>query len=118
MILRVGTYFTTTPMENRKPTSDKLHLWPADLQQNGAMKPGFNPDCAILALQRAIEATFDESRWCELGYNSGKIAVIRDHTRLLRSLAWNDNDYGACIFRVLPQLLGETSSISILPQIL
>jgi hypothetical protein len=36
------------------------------------MKDGFNGDKAILALQRAIRATFDDSRWHELGYLVGK----------------------------------------------
>lgn len=71
------------------------------------MKKGFNRDRAILALQRAIAATFDQSRWYEFGYHMGNSAIIQDHPRLLRSLSWGDEDYGACIFQVLPILLGD-----------
>jgi hypothetical protein len=71
------------------------------------MRSDFNRDKAILALQRAIKATFDDSRWHELGYLVGKHDVIADHERLLRSLHWGDDDYGSCVFAVLPDLLGH-----------
>jgi AbiJ N-terminal domain 5/Abortive infection C-terminus len=70
------------------------------------MKRGFSRDKAILALQRAIKATFDDGRWQELGYLVGKHGLIVGHGRLLRSLHWGDEDYGGCIFDVLPELLG------------
>jgi hypothetical protein len=75
---------------------------PVDTQ----MKRGFSRDKAILALQRAIKATFDDGRWQELGYLVGKHDVVVGHGRLLRSLHWGDDDYGGCIFDVLPGLLG------------
>jgi hypothetical protein len=71
------------------------------------MKDGFNADKAILALQRAIVATFDDGRWQELGYLVGKHETVVSHGRLLRSLHWGDDDYGGCVFDVLPQLLGR-----------
>jgi hypothetical protein len=78
-----------------------------ELHMDTDMRRGFNRDKAILALQRAIKATFDDDRWHELGYVVGKHDVIADHARLLRSLHWGDDDYGTCIFKVLPELLGE-----------
>jgi len=72
-----------------------------------AMRHDFNGDKAILALQRAIKATFDDARWHELGYLVGKHEVVAGHGRLLRSLYWGDDDYGSCIFTVLPDLLGN-----------
>src|SRR5277367_6391665 len=72
-----------------------------------AMRDGFNGDKAILALQRAIKATFDDGQWHELGYLVGKHDVVTGHERLLRSLHWGDDDYGSCIFNVLPDLLGH-----------
>jgi hypothetical protein len=69
------------------------------------MRNGFNGDKAILALQKAIKATFDDTRWHELGYLLGKHDMIAGHDRLLRSLHWGDDDYGGCIFTVLPDLL-------------
>jgi AbiJ N-terminal domain 5/Abortive infection C-terminus len=73
------------------------------------MKSGFDRDKAILAIQRTLKATFDDSRWQELGYLIGKHDVITGHDRLLRSLHWGDDDYGSCIFAVLPELLGHDS---------
>lgn len=61
----------------------------------------------ILALKRAIEATFDDGRWRELGYLTDTIDLIERHPRLLRSLYWGDPDYPACILQVLPQILGD-----------
>jgi hypothetical protein len=71
------------------------------------MKDGFNADKAILALQRAMVATFDDGRWQELGYLVGNHAAVVGHARLLRSLHWGDDDYGGCVFDVLPALLGR-----------
>jgi len=42
---------------------------------------------------RAIKATFDTSDWKELGYATNTIDYISSHPRLLRSLAWGDDDY-------------------------
>jgi len=72
-----------------------------------AKRHDFNGDKAILALQRAIKAMFDDARWHELGYLVGKHEVVAGHGRLLRSLYWGDDDYGSCIFTVLPDLLGN-----------
>jgi hypothetical protein len=48
----------------------------------------------VLPLARGVEATFSESDWKKLGYASDTIDQIKDHPRLLRSLSWNDQDYG------------------------
>lgn len=61
----------------------------------------------ILALKRAIEATFDREKWMELGYLTDSIKIIEEHPRLLRSLFWCDPDYGACVLDVLPLILGD-----------
>ncbi len=61
----------------------------------------------MVALQRAIRATFDKGRWEELGYLLGRSNAILEHDRLLRSLSWGDDDYGQCIFQVLRELLGD-----------
>jgi AbiJ-like protein len=70
------------------------------------MRDGFNPQKAMVAIKRAIEATFDDGQWQELGYLIGDVTIVQDHPRLLRSLHWGDSDYGGCIFDVLPDLLG------------
>lgn len=55
----------------------------------------------ILALQRAIAKTFNESDWTDFGYTSGQRDYIRGHDRLLRSLHFGDDDYGNCVFQAL-----------------
>lgn len=55
----------------------------------------------ILALQRAVSSQFTETDWMELGYQTGEDEYIQGHGRLLRSLRFGDDDYGACVFQVL-----------------
>jgi len=62
-------------------------------------------NAAILALKRAIEATFTKSEWIELGYATNTIDHIEGHPRLLRSLHFRDEDYGSCIFGVLTYMI-------------
>jgi len=71
------------------------------------MKPDANRSKAILALKRAIEDTFDDGRWLELGYLTDSVDIIQGHPRLLKSLFFGDDDYGENIFHVLPSILGE-----------
>lgn len=55
----------------------------------------------ILALQRAVASQFTETDWMELGYETGEHELIQRHDRLLRSLRFGDDDYGACVFQIL-----------------
>jgi hypothetical protein len=71
------------------------------------LKPNPDRNKVVLALKRAIEATFDKEKWMELGYLTDSVEIIEAHPRLLRSLYWGDPDYGACILEVLPKILGD-----------
>ena len=73
------------------------------------MRPNAPRSKIILALKKAIEATFDEGRWLELGYMLDKADLVEGHDRLLRSLHWQDQDYPACILQVLPAILGHSN---------
>lgn len=55
----------------------------------------------LVSLQQALCDQFTESDWLEFGYKSGQDDYIVNHPRLLRSLRFNDEDYGACVFRAL-----------------
>jgi len=55
----------------------------------------------IVGLNRAVEATFTESDWMELGYATDTHDYVTENPRLLRSLSWRDDDYGANILRAL-----------------
>lgn len=71
------------------------------------MRPNVDRNRVILALKRAIEATFDAGKWHELGYLTNSIEIIEGHSRLLRSLYWEDPDYGRNLLQVLPRILGS-----------
>jgi hypothetical protein len=55
----------------------------------------------MLALQRAVCDQFTQSDWEEFGYESGEHDYITSADRLMRSLYFGDDDYGACVFRAL-----------------
>lgn len=55
----------------------------------------------ILGLQRGISSEFTTTDWQELGYSAGQHQYIQHHDRLLRSLHFGDDDYGASVFQVL-----------------
>jgi hypothetical protein len=73
------------------------------------LKPDAPRNKVIVALKRAIEATFDDARWLELGYLVDRVDVVEHHPRLLRSLRWSDSDYPSCVLQVLPALLGTST---------
>lgn len=73
------------------------------------MKPDANRNKAILALKKAIIATFDDAKWRELGYLTDSINIVSGHPRLLRSLHWGDDDYEGCVLTVIPQIIGDDS---------
>ena len=58
----------------------------------------------MLALQRAVSGQFTQTDWEELGYETGEHDYITGHQRLMRSLYFGDEDYGACVFQALRYL--------------
>ena len=64
-----------------------------------------NKEKMVLALKRCIQATFDESKWLELGYLTGSREIIEGNSRLLRSLHFQDDDYGGRILEVLEKVI-------------
>ncbi len=61
----------------------------------------------ILLIKKAIEATFDSDDWKEIGYSTDTIEWIQEHPRLLRSLTWNDDDYGGHVFDAIGHILEQ-----------
>ena len=59
----------------------------------------------VLAIQKAIDKTFNESDWKELGYRTGIDDWIERHPRLLRSLSWGDPDYGGHVLDAIEHVL-------------
>jgi AbiJ N-terminal domain 5/Abortive infection C-terminus len=77
----------------------------ADAQQNQILR----------AVVKAIEATFDRSRWLELALATNTLDRVRGHPRLLRSLEWGDADYSACVIEIAPLVLGERKTLTNAP---
>jgi hypothetical protein len=61
----------------------------------------------LVALKRAIEATFNQDKWLELGALMGELDFVQNDPRLLRSLHFGDVDYGARCLIVLSHILGD-----------
>jgi hypothetical protein len=61
----------------------------------------------IIALRGRIVASFDAGNWEEVGLLSGHPEDIDRHPRLLRSLAWNDEDYAGNVLSVLKTIASK-----------
>ncbi len=59
----------------------------------------------VLALKRAIAATFNKARWLELGYMTNTQDIVEGHPRLLRSLDYNDEDYDGNVLVVVRSIV-------------
>jgi hypothetical protein len=47
----------------------------------------------LVALKNQIVKSFSDSHWLELGMLTDTFDMVNGHSRLLRSLSWNDPDY-------------------------
>ena len=78
------------------------------------MNPSWREDAPAnlvkLAVGRCLAAEMDDGgRWTELALLTDTEQLINSHPRLLRSLRFGDDDYEACVFSVVPDLLNERS---------
>lgn len=60
-----------------------------------------HPDFDLLGLRDEIEKNFTANSWSDIGLMANCENIIRGHSRLLRSLSWNDEDYSSNILEVL-----------------
>lgn len=68
------------------------------------VRPETSPAKILVALKRAVEATFTASKWRELAYLADAPHIVEHHPRLLRSLGFKDDDYPDHILGVLRDL--------------
>lgn len=61
----------------------------------------------ILALRDRVVADFDSGDWEEIGLLTGHSEQISRHPRLLRSLAWGDEDYAGNALKIIKQIADE-----------
>jgi len=59
----------------------------------------------LIALRERVVANFDFGNWEELGLLTGRTSLIEGHSRLLRSLSWQDEDYAGNVLTVLRQIV-------------
>jgi AbiJ-like protein len=62
----------------------------------------------VIEIRKRIVDNFDHGNWEELGLLTGTWEVIEGHDRLLRSLAWGDEDYAGNVLTMV-RWLGEQS---------
>jgi hypothetical protein len=55
----------------------------------------------IIALRGRVVGNFNAGNWEEVGLLTGQTDIINGHSRLLRSLSWNDEDYAGNVLEVL-----------------
>jgi hypothetical protein len=61
----------------------------------------------VIAIKDQIVSQFTNTEWAELGYVMGCHDIINNHSRLLRSLSWQDSDYETCVFEVLYKIIAR-----------
>ncbi len=66
----------------------------------------------ILDIQKQIKDHFTKSDWLELGYATNTAEIINGHERLLRSLAWGDDDYSGNILEVLSKMRQKNKGLT------
>jgi hypothetical protein len=61
----------------------------------------------VVAVHKAIVATFDEGDWRLLGLQTDTLPFIERHPRLLKSLSWEDPDYPGNAMTALTKMVGN-----------
>lgn len=60
----------------------------------------------LVRLKNAVVSDFDESNWRELGALTNTLDEVEGHSRLLRSLRWEDPDYEGLALTFLRMMIG------------
>ncbi|MDD8042206.1 MAG: hypothetical protein QM518_16020 [Verrucomicrobiota bacterium] len=59
----------------------------------------------LIALKNQVVSGFSESNWRELGAITEMLDEVNRHSRLLRSLRWNDDDYDGHALQMLKDMI-------------
>ena len=65
----------------------------------------------VTVITKYVLDSFSESDWYSLGQITGKLNVINDHPRLIRSMNFGDDDYEYCVAEVLDAIFGAESNL-------
>ena len=61
----------------------------------------------ISVIHKYTEENFSEGDWYTLGQITGRLELIQDHPRLLRSMGFGDEDYDYCVAEIINQICEE-----------
>ncbi|MGZ4968748.1 MAG: hypothetical protein ACXV8O_05005 [Methylobacter sp.] len=61
----------------------------------------------LIQLKDSVVEDFDASNWLELGALTNSLDEVENHSRLLRSLSWNDPDYDGLALTFLRKMIGS-----------
>lgn len=61
----------------------------------------------LIQLKNSVVEDFDVSNWLELGALTNSLDEVENHSRLLRSLSWNDPDYDGLALTFLRKMIGS-----------
>ncbi|MGA6149909.1 hypothetical protein [Stenotrophomonas sp. NPDC077461] len=70
-------------------------------KSQGSMEMDVASGHRIIDLRGRVVSNFDAGNWEEIGLLTGASPIIKGHSRLLRSLAWGDEDYAGNALVVL-----------------
>jgi hypothetical protein len=65
----------------------------------------------VAVITKYVVDTFSEADWLSLGQITGKLKTITEHSRLLRSLSFGDDDYQYCAGEVLNSIFEADNSL-------
>lgn len=61
----------------------------------------------VVAVHKAIVATFNEGDWRSLGFQTDTLPFVERHARLLRSVSWQDPDYPEHAMTAVVKMVGN-----------
>ena len=61
----------------------------------------------MLEITKQITKNFTKTDWLELGYSLGCDSLVQNHSRLLQSLRFDDDDYPGCVVEVIGTFVRE-----------
>jgi hypothetical protein len=77
----------------------------------GAMLNKTEINRVMMAIHKAIVASFEKGDWKALAFQTGTLQWVEKHPRLLRGLDWGDDDYAdsalAAVTKMLDSDLGN-----------
>lgn len=71
------------------------------------------PDGLEAAFSEYAVEKWTQSEWHAFGRGTGTTDLLDDHPRLFRSLSFGDDDYGACVWDIVPTVLREAVGPSV-----